>query len=84
VYKFFEIERQVAVPASMLLGPRGFGIALIVAGLLSLLLGAFEHGRDMRELAKQYAGMPRSMSALVALVVGGLGLFALMAVFLRA
>ena len=34
----------------MLLGPRGFGLALIGIGLLSLVLGRVEHGRDMRAL----------------------------------
>ncbi len=55
VYKFFEIEMKTAPPVAMLLGPRGFGLALIGIGLLSLLLGRVEHGRDLRALRQQYA-----------------------------
>ena len=68
----------------MLLGPRGFGLALIGTGLLSLVLGVLEHGRDLRALRARYADMPRSMSALVSLVVGALGVSALLAAFVRA
>ena len=84
VYKFFEIEMKNAPPVAMLLGPRGFGIALIGIGLLSLVLGTVEHARDLRMLRRQYADMPRSMSKFVSIVVGGLGLVALVAVILNA
>jgi putative membrane protein len=84
LYKFFEFELKGAPPGGMLLGPRGFGIALICVGLLSLLLGTFEHGRDMRALRQRYVDMPKSMSGVVALVLGALGLCALAAGILRA
>jgi hypothetical protein len=38
----------------------------------------------LRALRRQYSDMPRSMSSLVAIVVGALGLLALIAVILRA
>ncbi len=84
VYKFFEIEMQAAPPIAMLLGPRGFGLALIGIGLLSLVLGTVEHARDLKALRQLYPGMPRSMSKLVSVVVGALGLFALIAVLVNA
>ena len=84
VYKFFEIEMQTAPPIAMLLGPRGFGLALIGIGLLSLVLGTVEHARDLRALRTRYPDMPRSMSKLVSIVVGALGLFALTAVLANA
>jgi putative membrane protein len=84
VYKFFQIELQHTPTVPMLIGPRGFGIILICIGLLMLLLGAFEHARDMRALRKQYADMPRSGSSLIALVLGTLGLLALVGVLVRA
>ena len=68
----------------MLLGPRGFGLALIGIGLLSLVLGTVEHARDLRALRQLYSGMPRSMSKFVSIVVGALGLFALIAVLMNA
>jgi putative membrane protein len=84
VYKFFQIELQHRPAVPMLIGPRAFGMILICIGLLLLLLGAFEHGRDMRALRKLYADMPRSASSLIAIVLGALGLLALVGVLLRA
>ena len=84
VYKFFEIEMKSAPTAAMLLGPRGFGLALIGIGLLSLVLGRVEHGRDMRALRQQYVDMPRSMSGMVSIVIGVVGLVALVATVLNA
>jgi putative membrane protein len=84
VYKFFQFELKSAPAEQMLVGPRGFGIALIAAGLLSMLVGMVEHARDMRSLRRQYVGMPKSYTSIVAVVVGVLGLFALVAVVLRA
>jgi hypothetical protein len=45
---------------------------------------SIEHRRDLKALREQYPGMPRSMSAAVALPNAALGLAALLAVVLRA
>jgi putative membrane protein len=86
VYKFFELEMRGNLPArSMLVGPRGFGLALIGIGLLSLLFGTMDHARDLRALRQQCPGMTTSSKAnLVALVVGGFGVMAMLAAFLNA
>jgi putative membrane protein len=84
VYKFFQFELKAEPTIPMLIGPRGFGIALICMGLLSLLLGAAEHERDMRALRKQYLDMPKSPSGVVTIVLGAFGLCALVAVVVRA
>lgn len=83
VYKFFQIEMKIASADQMLIGPRGFGLALIGTGLLSLLLGTVEHARDLRALRRQHALMPRSTSGAIAVLVGALGLCALVAAILR-
>jgi putative membrane protein len=86
VYKFFELEMRGSLPMRpMLVGPRGFGLALIGIGLLSLLFGTVDHARDLRALRQQYPGMTtRSKANLVALVVGGLGFMAMLAAILNA
>ena len=84
VYKFFQFEMKDAPAGPMLVGPRGFGLGLIAIGLLSMLVGTVEHGRDLRALRQQYVDMLKSMSGVVAIVVGALGLCALVAVILRA
>jgi len=84
VYKFFEFELKDSPASQMIIGPRGFGLGLIVIGLLSVILGMVEHARDLTSLRRQYVDMPRSLSGLVGIVVGALGLFALVVVVLRA
>lgn len=84
VYKFFEFELKNSPASPMLVGPRAFGLGLIVIGLLSMLVGTVEHARDLKSLRQQYVGMPKSLSGIVAIVVGVLGLCALVAVLLRA
>lgn len=83
VYKFFQIEMKPAVAISVGIGARGFGLTLIAIGLLALLLGTGEHLRDLRLLRPQYPDMPRSMSAWVGLLIGALGLVALVAAVLH-
>jgi putative membrane protein len=83
VYKFFQIETSEKNLGSSGIGTREFALVLIGLGLLSLLLGTVEHGRDLRMLRGQYPGMPRSMSGVIAILIAGLGLFALGAVILR-
>ena len=84
VYKFFQLELEESPAIPMLIGPRGFGISLICIGLLSLLLGAAEHARDLRALRQMYVEMPRSASSVTAIVLGALGVCALVGVVLRA
>jgi putative membrane protein len=84
VYKFFEFELKNSPSAQMLVGPRAFGLGLIVIGLVAMLFGSLEHARDLRWLQRQYIGMPKSFSSVIAIIVGVLGLCALVAVVLRA
>jgi len=84
VYKFFEFEMK-GNPSlqTMVVGPRGFGLTLIGIGLLSLLFGTVDHARDLGALRQQWPGMvARSKAGLIALVIGVLGLMAMLAAFL--
>jgi putative membrane protein len=84
VYKFFQLEIPAKAQGTPLIGAREFALGLILIGLLSLLLGTMEHRRDLRAMRAQYAGMPRSMSVVVAVLIAALGLIALVAVVFRA
>jgi len=88
VYKFFQLELAGLPPhapliQTTLIGPREFGLMLISIGLLSLLIGTLEHGRDLRAMSREYPGMPTSGTRLIAVLVGILGLFALVGVVYR-
>jgi putative membrane protein len=88
VYKFFQIEmagtvQKTPLIATSLIGPREFGLVLIGIGLLTLLLGAFEHRRDLRIMRKEYPGMPRSGTQLIAALMALFGALAFIAVVYR-
>ena len=53
VYKFFQLEYARDGLAVELLGSRGFSIVLIGSGLVCLVIGMVEHGRDLRALAAE-------------------------------
>ena len=89
VYKFFQLEMAGTVAKSKglidtsLVGPREFGLILIGIGLLSILLGAFEHRRDLGALRREYPDMPQSGTQLVAVLMAIFGALALVAVIYR-
>lgn len=83
VYKFFQIEGAGKDSSVRLIESREFALALIGIGLLALLLGAIEHGRDLRAMRAHYPGMPQSFSAVATFLVGVLGVIALLAVIFR-
>lgn len=84
IYKFFQLDLSgKTIKPQVLIGPREFALALIVVGLTSLLMGAVQNYRDLQTMRKEYPGMPRSLSILVAALVATLGSAALMAVIFR-
>ncbi len=88
VYKFFQLEIAGINPRApliktTLIGPREFGLILIGIGLLSLLVGTLENGRQLRRLREEYPGMPSSGTSLIAALMAILGLLALVGVVYR-
>jgi putative membrane protein len=89
VYKFFQLEtagvaaKTEPLIKTSLIGPREFGLVLIGIGLLSILLGVYEHGRDLRALRKEYPNMPRSGTQLIGLLMATFGALALLGVIYR-
>jgi putative membrane protein len=83
IYKFFQIELKQG-PANAVIGPRGFALIMITIGLLSLILANIQHYEAMKRLRESGGHIPRSVAALVAWFVGGMGVVALAAVIWRA
>ena len=89
VYKFFQLEVTGTVSKSQglietaLVGPREFGLILIGIGLLSILLGTYEHQRDLKILLREYSDMPRSGTQVIAVLMAVFGTLALVAVIYR-
>jgi len=84
VYKFFGFELDKSNGAASVIGPREFGITLILIGLTTLATGRIEHRRDLRHLARYYPEMPVSGTRIVEALVAALGAVALVVVILRA
>ena len=89
VYKFFHLEiagtvsKKGPLIETSLIGPREFGLILIGIGLLSILLGTYEHRRDLNALRKDFPGMPASGTRLIAVLMATFGVLALVAVIYR-
>ena len=85
IYKFFE-EFHKAEPGATgtsVISVREFGLIMISIGLLSVLLATVQHVKTMRKLRSQYAEVPYSLAAVVALLVSILGIVALASVLFR-
>lgn len=82
IYKFFEEFHNagVAPVKRSLIGAREFGVIMISIGLVAVLLATVQHVRVMHKLRAQYADVPYSMAAAVALLVSVLGIVALFSV----
>ena len=85
IYKFFEYLREspVVQDEAPVQGPRHFALAMILAGLATLLLAAFQYQGDVRRLQARYGRQPRSLVAPLALLIGTLGIAGLAMVYLH-
>jgi len=83
VYKFFEIETAGRDIGQRLIGSREFAMSLIALGVLTLLIGTIEHGRDLRTLKRFYPGMPVSGTRWISAVLGLIGVAALLAALFK-
>ncbi|HSR00746.1 MAG TPA: DUF202 domain-containing protein [Sphingomicrobium sp.] len=83
VYKFFQIENPVPGGRNYVVGPREFGMLMIVIGLATLTLGIAEYMRDMRVLRAAYPDLPRSNVGYVTALVAALGTLGLIMIVLR-
>jgi putative membrane protein len=84
IYKFFQLElARVAPRPERLFGPRQFALLMILIGLVSLLMAALEHWRDLKALRAQYPMRNRPMATVLAALVAVLGLLALAGVLFR-
>ena len=80
IHKFFQYRvEQGAIPPDRLLGPAQFGGIMVATGLVALVLASFDHRRSMNALRASYGPMPHSAAATIGVVMGSLGLLALVA-----
>jgi len=83
IYKFFQIE-GVGGKQDRVISATEFSVLMIVIGLVSLLMAALQHRRDLNTLKAEYpVQVPRSMARVLAALISGLGILALVAVVFR-
>jgi putative membrane protein len=86
IYKFFQFLREEKggdVPTGII-GPREFALMMIGIGLAALIFATIGHRRSMEALRAEYGVMiPRSLSMIVAVLVGLLGVLLFWAALFR-
>jgi putative membrane protein len=80
IYKFFEFEAAQSRTKSLAIEPRVFGLVMVVAGLVALVLASIDYARRMRLLRAQCPDLTRSTAMLVVAAIAILGVFALIAI----
>ena len=82
VSKFSDIFGR-DVNKKYLIGPHEFGFVLVCIGLAALIFSAFDYRRNVRRLASEYGGAPRSMAVQFGALIAALGIFALVLMLIR-
>lgn len=83
-YKIVEYTRVDPTSRRSFIGPREFGLIMISIGLLALILGTYEHRRDMADLCSNYPGVSvRSSTRVLAALIAVLGTAAFVGMILR-
>src|ERR1700730_686116 len=83
VYKFFQFEKPTNGSENRLVGAREFALTLVSIGLFSLVLATLEHRQNIQTLGEQSAGRVRSLAIVMAALISGLGLVALVVMIFR-
>ena len=63
--------------------PQVFGVVMILVGLAALVLGWIQHRQELKALRADFGPMRYSIAAIVAALICGLGVIALLGVTLR-
>lgn len=89
IQQFFRIARQRVPESQHLIGPREFGLTMVIVGLLALLLAVVDHRSAIKTLeaqypvAEQYPRFPRSRARVLAALIGLLGVLAVISMLVR-
>ena len=83
IYKFFQLEIPHQEERKYLVGSRQFALMLVCIGLVSLLLATLEYRTNIRALRAEVTDDRRSLAVIVAALMSGLGLIALLLIIFR-
>jgi inner membrane protein YidH len=83
IYSFFALQLRRGEEDGRLIGPREFGLTMVIIGLLSLVLGAWDNRNNMQELRAMGAEIRYSRAGILAALIALLGILALIAMIIR-
>ena len=85
LYKFFQYlqQRDPNFAATHRFTAREFAMIMISTGLIALVIATVQHRQDVVRMRTIYPEVPYSFATILAALLSGLGLIALVAVILR-
>lgn len=83
IYQIFRYLAQNERLRDPYVSPQVVGVVMILVGLTALILGWVQHRQEMRALKADFGPMRYSIASIVAALIAGLGLLALLGVTLR-
>lgn len=83
IFKFFQYLATEEHRRAPIVSPWVVGVVMILIGLTGLTLAWFQHRQEMKTLAAEVGPMPYSISAIMAGLIAGLGILALVVVIWR-
>jgi putative membrane protein len=85
LYKFFNYlrDQKGGQPDQELFGPRTYGLIMMGVGVFMLVLATLQHRRRMLQLRARFSETPLSLSAVLAALIAGLGIFGFIAALFR-
>jgi putative membrane protein len=83
IYQIFRYLSETERLRDPYVSPQVFGVAMILVGLAALILGWIQHRQELKALRADFGPMRYSIAAIVAAMITGLGLIALLGVTLR-
>jgi putative membrane protein len=83
IAKFFQYLYEKQSGHAPVLGPKVVGRTMIAAGLVALLVSDLQHRQAIKMLRERCPGLPRSVAGIAAAFIALLGIFALIAAFVR-
>ena len=80
IFRYLSASERLRDPY---VSPQVFGVAMILVGLAALILAWIQHRQELKALRTDFGPMRYSIAAIVAAMIAGLGLIALLGVTLR-
>jgi putative membrane protein len=83
IYQLFEYLAESDRLEKPFVSPQVIGVVMIVIGLTALILAWIQHRQELANLKATFGPMRYSIASIVAAMIAGLGLIALLGVTLR-